>query len=260
MGLLKCRVRWRYLRTSFWWWFGLIWAAVGTPFLMIGIVVACQDRHALRGGVAIQATIVAMGHDAGASERDGYFLRFRYADTAGREHLVEEGVPWEAWPHYQAGQTVPIEYLASQPARSRLAENVGHDANVIQWAFGLLGLAFAGIGWGLMTGSWLGAGRRTGLLFRGAPARGQVTGIERHANLRINGRNPAYLTYQFTDGQGRRRQGQSALLPLGLESRWQPGDPILILYDPADTQRHEADIHDLRADELPGGDPTKETP
>ena len=79
-------------------------------------------------------------------------------------------------------------------------------------------------------------------------------------NVRINGRNPAYLTYQFTDGQGRRRQGQSPLLPLALEKRWLPGDAILVLYDEADSQRHEADIYDLRADERSAHDPTREKP
>lgn len=250
MGLVNLRMRWCYLRTSFWWWFGLIWAVVGTPFLVIGLVVWSQDQHALRGGIATTATIIQKDHDADASDRDGYFLRFRYVDAAGEEHEVEEGVPRPAWLRYRPGQRVAIEYLENQPAKSRLAENVGHDAGVIKWVFTLLGLAFAGLGWGLLVGSWVGAGRRTRLLCRGVPALGQVTGVERRLNIEINGRHPAYLTFQFTDSQGRVRSGESSLLPRAIENRWQPGDPILVLYEDDNPARNEADVHEFRADDL----------
>jgi hypothetical protein len=34
--MAQSAARWRYLRTSFWWWFGLIWSFVGTTFAIVG--------------------------------------------------------------------------------------------------------------------------------------------------------------------------------------------------------------------------------
>ena len=39
-------------------------------------------------------------------------------------------------------------------------------------------------------------------------------------------------------------------LPLRLQNRWNPGDRILIVHDALNPSRHDADIFDVRRDEL----------
>jgi hypothetical protein len=43
--------------------------------------------------------------------------------------------------------------------------------------------------------------------------------------------------------------GKSVWLPRGLETRWQIGESILVLQDPSNPERFEADIFAARADD-----------
>ena len=125
-----------------------------------------------------------------------------YHDAAGVEHVSSADVKWEYWRNFNDGDSVPIQYLADHPARNRLADDQAGSQWILQLVFGAFGLGFGGVGWFLVIRAFIRSGQRARLVHIGVGALGTVTGIEVHANVRINGRNPQYLTYQFTDAGG----------------------------------------------------------
>ena len=58
------------------------------------------------------------------------------------------------------------------------------------------------------------------------------------------------LRFTFTDSNRIERTGKSVWLLRGLESRWQIGESILVLQDPNNPERFEADTFETRADDL----------
>ncbi len=169
--------RWIYLKSSFSFLFGSIWAAVATPLLAIAVYAACSG----------------------------------WGDPAPR------------------GNGPPLALLA---------------------AFVGLGLVFAGVGWILVIRAFLAAGRKARLMAEGIPALGEVTDIQEDRTETIDGRHPRFLAYRFVDGRGRERTGRSPNIPFSIEGRWRPGSPLLVVQDPDDPEHHEADIFDLRLDDL----------
>jgi hypothetical protein len=95
------------------------------------------------------------------------------------------------------------------------------------------------------------SGHRVRIVRDGVPALGVVDDlmIDESAG-KVNGVPFYCLTYRFTDEEGSAQEGRSPALPRALQSRWQAGDQILILYDRENSARNEADIFEARADEL----------
>jgi hypothetical protein len=242
-------VRWRYLRGTFTWWFGLIWAAVGTPFAVIAAVIALHEARYADEAVPVQATVVEKGHDTDLERSSTYWLRYRYLDAAGAEHVGRENVSWEVWRRYRDGDVLAAEYLRGDPASSRLAEG-GASRWLLPLIFGAAGLVFGGTGWFLVARASRRAGRYARLMGEGSPALGKVLAVEVQQSVRINGRHPSYLVYEFTDDLGQKRHGESSYLPRELEERWQPGGAVLVLYDPNDPTRFDVDLFDARPDAL----------
>jgi len=145
---------------------------------------------------------------------------------------------------------VPIEYLQDNPGESRVAE----DENVARWLlpgiFAGVGVLFGGIGGFLTARSFHGVGRQVRTLRDGMPTQGQVIAVLKKTSVKVNGRHPFYLMYEFTDHSGERREGESPLLPRALESRWHADDPILVLYDRDNPSQHEVDLFGVRSDDL----------
>lgn len=119
------------------------------------------------------------------------------------------------------------------------------DGEVAPWLvpaiLGGVGVLLGGIGGFLTVRSFRAAGRRTRILREGMPTQGRVIAVLKKISVKVNGRHPFYLTYEFTDNNGQHREGESPLLPRALESRWDADDTILVLYDPDDPSQHEVE-------------------
>src|SRR5262249_54636071 len=99
-------------------------------------------------------------------------------------------------------------------------------------------------------GGWFWAGRKAWLVRDGDPFLGVVTD---HLTRTWGSRNqqPSYrLRFTFTDATGVERSGPSAWLERSQESRWAIGENILVLQDPNNLERFEADFFEARADDL----------
>jgi len=245
-------MRWRYLKSSFLWWFGLIWAGVGTPFFFVGLGVLQDSRHFNATAVAATATVVEKGHSTTSKGDSRYWLRYVYRDPAKAEHVATADVSWTVWRRYQDGASLAIRYAPDRPGKSSLNIAEADPWWLLPVIFTGLGTVFGGVGWLLVWRAFAQAGKRIQLLRHGASAMGTVTGLVINTSVTINGRHPRYVTYEFPDDAQVKHQGRSPDLPLRLENRWRTGDPLLVVFDRRDPSRNEADVFDLLEKELPG--------
>jgi hypothetical protein len=130
-------------------------------------------------------------------------------------------------------------------------------ASRTEWPLVLVGAPLALAGWPLAILGVRRACSRLRLIRTGLPTLGTVTAIEIERRVRINNRHPLYLSYSYEDDRSRARRGRTVLLPRGLEDRWAPGDGIVVVFDPMDPSRSEADVFGVLANAT--GVPTSRT-
>jgi hypothetical protein len=239
-------MRWRYLRSSSTWWMGVSVAAVGTLFFFIGVFTWQSSRHFNATAVSTTATVVEKGYSSDSRDRNSYWIRYVYRDEAGTEHRSAAGVTWSVWGRYQNGGPLQIRYAPDRPDKSKL--NAGDTPP--WWTAPLVwctaGILFGGAGGLLARRTFIISGQRVELLRHGRSVMAAVTAVETNAGVTINNRHPRYLKYEFVDEAGTKHQGRSVDLPQRMENRWQTGDPILVMYDPRDPSKHDADVFDLK--------------
>lgn len=238
-------LRWRYLKSSFWAFFGAIWALVGTVFLVIEASTLLSARSRAADVVRIEGVVVEKGRD---EDRDGtshHWLRYTWRDEQGGEHagLIEtSATDWEA---SHPGATLALDLSDADPSRAALP---GDGANPPWLVLVAIGLVFGGVGWAMVLVAFRTAGRRARLIATGTATEGTVESVELATHVRINQRNPRFLRFEFKDEVGERRVGRTPFLPRALEDRWQRGDRIRVVYDPLEREQCEADIFDARGD------------
>jgi hypothetical protein len=256
MSVSSFRLRWRYLKSSLLWWFGLIWAVVGITFVIVALFLGLGEQRFSQGGVSTTGTILEKGYEETieVGDRDDddvtYWLLYRYYDADEQEYVGQEDVSLDTWNRYREGDTVTIEYLRDDPGESRVADDGGVASWLLPAIFGGVGVFLGGIGGFLTVRSFRRAGRRARTLRNGVPTQGRVIAVLKKTSVKVNGRHPFYLTYEFTDYSGQRREGESPLLPQALESRWRADEPIQVLYDRDDPSQHEVDLFEVRGDDL----------
>lgn len=237
-------LRWRYLKSSFMALFGLIWALVGTLFVVVDAAALISSRARAAAVVSVAGVVVEKGRDEDREGTSRHWLRYTWRDAEGLEHagLVETSA--DAWERNEPGAAVAVEVPSADPARAAL---VGEGGSGSWLLFGAIGLVFAGVGWGLVISAFRSSGKRARVIATGVATDGTVESVEIATNVRINQRNPRYLQFAFRDEVGERRGGRTPFLPRAIEDRWQRGDRIRVVYDPLDRALCEADIFDARA-------------
>jgi len=231
-------MRWIYLRSTFLFWFGLIWAVAGLVLAGVG---AGQLLTARDPSTVVQAVIIEKGRDADRDDLVRHWLRYSWTD-AGGEHAGLLALDETDWRLHEEGDTVSIERPADGPPRILSAQ----EGPTVGWILLGVGLPL-GLGGVLLSGfAWRRAGHRARVIAEGRVTRGQVQSIERNVNVRINGRNPQYFTFHYRDEIGRDRTGRSPDLPRALEDRWHAGDEVRVVFDPLDPELCEADVFELR--------------
>jgi hypothetical protein len=236
---------WNYLRGSFFIWFGLLFAVVGTPFLVVSIYQYGVEREIINDGVLGTATLVEKGHSSSRKSSSKYWLKYVFNDRRGREHIREANVKWEDWRRFQDGDTLAIRYLPDHPDRNRLARGLDQPWWILPLIFGVLGVIFGGLGWTCILVALRKIRAELYLVRTGSVAEGKITGFEFNYQVSINGRHPQYFNYHY-EADGKRHEGRSPDLPGQFAGRWNRGDPIRIVYDPRAPERSEPDIYDVR--------------
>jgi len=142
---------------------------------------------------------------------------------------------------------IPAEYR-DNPEESRPLE----AAAPTRWGlllFGAIGGLFASLGIGLASHALITSARPARIVRDGTPVLGVVNEIaENDSALKVAG--TYRLVYCFTDESGTAWEGRGPPQPWSLASRWDPGENILVLFDPKDPARNEADLFETRNDDL----------
>jgi hypothetical protein len=255
MILSAARLRWLYLRGPFWW-MGLGLTAVGLVLLPAALWMWRQEKGFQERSVRAVATITGketrldkkVGRKGEQTFETVHLLKYTFPDAAGRPVQGKARVSADEWGQANAGDTRAIEYDGEDPRDSRLVE----AAAPIRWGlllFGGTGLLFTSVGLTLAAIALVDSGRRARLVRNGTPALGVVDGVEENdAALKVAG--TYRLAYHFEDGAGATWQGRGPAQPWSLAARWDAGEDILVLYDPQNPRRNEADVWEARNDDF----------
>jgi hypothetical protein len=239
---------WNYLKASFFFWFGLIFAAVGTPFLLASIYELNVERDIAEHGIRTEATLVEKGHTTSRRGDSNYWLTYVFQDQQGREQIRRAQVHWEQWRSFQDGDKMTVRYVPDSPQRNRLSDPmIDEPWWVLPFVFSILGIVFGGFGWTFIVILLRKVRRELHLLRTGTITVGEITGFDTDPQVTINGRHPCYLKYRY-EVAGHRYHGQSPDLPLRIEGKWNNGDKITVIYDPRSPEQSEPDIFDVRGE------------
>jgi hypothetical protein len=264
MTIASSRLWWCYLNGAGWW-FGLLLTAAGGS--LAGIALGTHprpgdDQQFAEAGIRTEARVVSKAQlkepvDAGAEPEWStvYTILYQYQDSDGETFQGTARVNEATWYRYQVGDTLWVEYLAHQSDKSRADDRerppLGWRVVMMMGAGGVVSVA----GLAILATATLRARRRMRVVRDGVPCLGRVIDVltetpGNHQGKPGRKRSNYFLAYSFTDQRGVLRDGQTAGLPRGFESRWHAGDPVLVLYKPPDIYRHEVDLFGARADEL----------
>jgi hypothetical protein len=176
-------------------------------------------------------------------------LDFTFQDGAGQRHSGNAEVSADDWGRAKSGDDLTIDYDRTNPTSTRLAGHVSTMEPIGFVILGAFGLLFATVGLLLLACVLVRSGQRVRLIQSGVPALGAVTGVaEDGGAVRVTG--TYRVAYQFTDPSGATWPGRGPAQPYSLAFRWNTGDAMLVLYDPRNPHRNEADLFETRSDEL----------
>jgi hypothetical protein len=98
-------------------------------------------------------------------------------------------------------------------------------------------------------GGWVWATQKARRVASGTPVLGEVT--ERASPLWARLTSPAWyrLQFEFTDAHGHTQSGKTHWLTEDIACYWSDGDSILVLCDPRQRARPEADVFQVRQDD-----------
>jgi hypothetical protein len=173
-------------------------------------------------------------------------IRYEFTDATGQRHTGEDSVRAGFAQHLRAGAPVPIRYVRSQPARSQ----TGFQS---KWSVGSLAVPPMVIGGVLSWGVWASvravrrASQRARIISTGLAVRAWVTNWRQYKHqykFRSREERTEICYYFVCEGLGR-VEGKvvtSAKLP----PYWREGAEIVVVVDPLDVLRSEADIYEAR--------------
>jgi uncharacterized protein DUF3592 len=125
----------------------------GGLFLVLGGVAAigsmADETEYASVGVTVPAIILGKRTTSGARlSTTIYVVRYRFTTSEGREFQGEGHTSEDHWTALAPGDTVPVQYLAGAPERSRLAEEAGSPvtARLVAVALLLGGAVLTGVG------------------------------------------------------------------------------------------------------------------
>jgi 4-amino-4-deoxy-L-arabinose transferase-like glycosyltransferase len=264
MALSPSRVFWKYLNSPAWW-VGLVLTVVGIVLLAIWQVASTSSEEEQRrftvAGVRTTARITMINFNPPVAQKPGqppeqsYAVVYQYQDAAGHNHGGSFNIRMEERSCYNIGDSLPIEYLKDNPENSRQLDSGTPAAPPFFKWFGLVLLCGGPV---LFLFALARAWRRMRIVRHGIPVLGRVLGIQTAVPLYIQilqmqraDKTPShYLRYSFQDPGGSIREVLGPELPVGMETRWQPGDPVLVLHHPNNIKRQIVDIFGARQEDL----------
>ena len=220
-------------------WFVIIFLGVGALMLLGSVLFWNKTRHFLARAHQAPGTVVELREvrDSEGSSTwkpvvafvAGNGRRVRFADSVSSKPAA-----------YDVGDTVTVLYLPDEPEEAHIR---GFSSLWLGVAvLGGLGLAFCGIGGGILLGVRAGEKKKHYLMAYGNAIETEVQGVDRNTDVEINGRNPWRISSQWLD------PGSNTVRIFHSENLW--FDPskfmkrkkVTVLLDPNNPKRYHMDI------------------
>ncbi len=220
----------RLARRSFWLLFGGIWLFVGLVLLAFSLVFAVNELEYASSGVTTTGIVLAKDIvPASSSSSTEYRVTYRF--TTGQGEVVEgsDAVEIATWEDLQERGPIVVRYLASSPSSNRLT--IGTNT-ALPVALLLVALILAGTGAVLFGRALRGILEARRLLRLGRATGATVVRVD-ETSMTVNGRQQFKVRYAYRDQQDRTHEGDSGYLDWDEATRWKPGDPVAIRYDPS---------------------------
>ncbi len=244
------RLIWLYVRSPLWW-MGLILSVFGAPMILAAVLISRSEAAFREHAVLTVASISGKDRESRELRKNGetvHILIYRFQDSTGTLYEGRTGASHDDWRRAKDGDPLSIAYDRTNPQNSRRAEQIPATVDWGLLFLGGLGTLFCLVGTPLAVYSLIAAVQRARLVRAGRATLGVVGElVEDDSPVRFKG---AYrLTYHFDDEAGASWEGRGPAQTWSLAARWDPGETILVLYDPANPRRNEADIWEVRADD-----------
>lgn len=222
---------------NFWLWFGGIWFAIGTPFLIIGLYVGFQhttiSKRLDTEGKTTEGMVLTKARktSSSGSGRSGgstptYEVIFRFTTPAGFVTGKAE-VAAETWDTLIEREPIRILYLPDAPEHYRV------EGQTSGWwlpgVMTVMGLLFGGLGGFILLRAHSRLRIRQDVQREGLTTTATVSEVC-EANIRINGVRQWVVRYDYRDERGNVHEGQEDVSPEEA-LRWKEGDRVTIRYD-----------------------------
>lgn len=206
-----------------------------------GRVVEIQSEAAWRAGppAAPLAATTLFAHGGG---RPGYRVSYQFVDRNGKLHTSTVRVQAAHGEHLRPGDTIPIAYLPLEPNHNRpdFPKDVGF---AIGWCAVLSAFTFIVF---LLYRSYRLLGElaeRVRIVATGLAVRAEIQSVRvRHNRGTYAG---AEVRYEY-ECEGLGIVGGQSTMTCLLPAGWKPGAEIVVLVDPLDPRRSEADLFKAR--------------
>jgi uncharacterized protein DUF3592 len=223
-----------FARRSHTFWIGLFLLVFGGIFLAIGWSLIRQAEQYQREGRQSTGVVLTKAIEratrTGSNQRSEtkYTVTYRFTAEDGRSFEGRQGVSVATWDRLREKEPIQIEYVASNPATSRVA---GESSATLEYIFAAIGFVAAFIGALVFARSLNAAKARARIWTQGTQADATVAAVE-ETNFRVNRRPMWVVRYQYRDHSGQTHDGTSDYLAAEKAHAWKAGDRIRVRFDP----------------------------
>ena len=209
-----------FARRSVQFWVGVGLIGFGAIFSVVQVAILVQEQQYGREGQLIDGVVVSKAiRRATRSGSSGTSTEFTVAyrfTIGGQTYNGDESVSSGEWDQLGELEPVQIQYVASNPARNRIA---GRTSAVLSYVFGGVGAVAAIIGVVLLVKSIGAAKTKAHIWTHGTPTEATVASVE-ETNVKINRRKMWVVCYQYRDHTGQAREGQSHYMSAEKAHAW----------------------------------------
>jgi Protein of unknown function (DUF3592) len=222
-------------RGNFWLLFGGIWAVVGIPFLVIGLVMAVQPSRYQNAEVADGIVLTKLITRDRNNSNVKHVVTYRFTTVDGQ--TVVEGrasVKRDFWDQLRERGTIKVMYQPRSPGTHRVEGESGDLAMIV--IFTLVGLVVGGTGSVMVYKALAGIWQELHLGREGLTAQAEVLEVVPR-RITVNDMPLATIRYRYHDHLGRPHEGKTPMMPADEAESWQKGATATVRFDRARPQR-----------------------
>jgi len=219
---------WDLARGNFWLLFGGIWAVVGLPFLIVGIVLAVQPSRYQNAEVTDGTVLTKLITRNSKNSNVNYVVTYRFTTPDGQTVEGRATVNRDTWDRLRERGSIRVTYQPRSPGTHRVEGESGDFMLIVIFTF--LGLVFGGTGSFLVYRALTGIFRDLRLTREGLTAQAEVLEVVPR-RMTVNGMPQATIRYRYQDHVGRPHEGKTPMMSAFDAEEWKKGDTALVRFD-----------------------------